>query len=63
MNIADTDGKVYRPDRIAIRDNEVLVVDYKTGKEKTSHHNQIEKYAELLRHMGFEKISCKVIYI
>lgn len=63
VNIADKDGKVYRPDRIAIRDNEVLVVDYKTGKEKPSHHNQIEKYAELLQHMGFEKVSCKVVYI
>jgi len=47
-------GHSYRPDRIVIRNNEAIVVDYKFGEnELKSHRRQVENYRALLHQMGF----------
>lgn len=46
-------GEVVRPDRFVVtKDNEVLLLDYKTGGHKADHRTQIYEYAALLeKHM------------
>jgi ATP-dependent exoDNAse (exonuclease V) beta subunit len=56
-------GKTIRPDRIVIKENEIIVIDYKTGRPLISHENQISNYAMILRQMGYEKISKVLIYL
>lgn len=42
-------GEIVRPDRFVVtKDNEVLLLDYKTGKHKETHKTQIFEYAALL---------------
>lgn len=57
-------GDVYIPDRILIKDNEVKVIDYKTGSDFNieSHKSQVDNYSNLLNMMGFEKIYKYIIY-
>ena len=57
-------GDTYIPDRLLIKDDEVKIIDYKTGSSKRieSHKSQINNYSKLLKMMGFRKISKYIIY-
>jgi CRISPR/Cas system-associated exonuclease Cas4 (RecB family) len=59
-----TPGKLLRPDRIMVSDNQAIVVDYKWGeKNPEKYHQQIERYAETLKKCGFEKVQGFLWYI
>jgi ATP-dependent exoDNAse (exonuclease V) beta subunit len=59
------DGNLFRPDRIMIdkKDDCVIVVDYKSGKQDEKHKIQVKKYAELLQKMGYEKVVGYIWYL
>ncbi|MCD4745364.1 MAG: PD-(D/E)XK nuclease family protein, partial [Bacteroidales bacterium] len=57
------DGQKYRPDRVVFIDDRVIVIDYKTGKAEEKHKNQINKYADLIKEMGYEKVEKYLLYI
>lgn len=63
VSIVTPTGETYRPDRIAILDNSVMVIDYKTGKEKDSDRKQIDLYISLLQEMGYENVQGRLIYV
>lgn len=51
----DQQGKLHtrRPDRVMMRNNEIIVVDFKFGQPRKSHHKQVADYIRLLRKMGY----------
>ena len=49
----DSDGNLYRMDKVLVMTGEVWVVDFKTGMETRDHSSQIKKYMSLLE--GFYK--------
>lgn len=55
-------GEVYRPDRVLVKDNKAIIIDYKTGEESPSHANQIKHYATLLGQMGYSSTELYLIY-
>ena len=57
------DGRIYIPDRIMIKDNQAMVIDYKREKQDKKHHRQVNEYALLLTKMGFEIVGKYLIYI
>jgi ATP-dependent exoDNAse (exonuclease V) beta subunit len=57
-----TDGTWLRPDRVIINGKQATVTDFKTGKVKPEHQEQLAQYAEKLKEMGFEKVEEKLIY-
>jgi len=57
-----TDGSLLRPDRVIIKKNEVLIIDYKTGTEEKHHLRQLESYAGVLKQMGYSNIKTILIY-
>jgi len=61
--IVDTDGVRYRPDRISMIHDEVLIVDYKTGKENPKYKEQLNYYVSLLQEMGYERVKGRLLYI
>ncbi|HRS53917.1 MAG TPA: UvrD-helicase domain-containing protein, partial [Bacteroidales bacterium] len=62
-DILDTNGNTYRPDRIIIMDNEVTIIDFKTGHYSSDDKTQIETYAYLLRKMGYKVQKKYLIYL
>ena len=53
-----------RPDRVIIKEDRAVVVDYKFGAEKfASHRKQIAEYMRLLREMGYEQVEGYVWYL
>ncbi len=61
--IITSDGTVFRPDRVLIKDHEIEILDYKTGEESLSYHIQIKKYAELLRTMDYTIKGAYLLYL
>lgn len=59
-----TPDKIMRPDRIMISGRNAIVVDYKTGKQKSeSYNSQVKYYAKMLKETGFEKVEAFLWYI
>ena len=62
-SIIDRSGKSYRPDKVLLSANEVIVIDYKfTQKESTAHIRQVHGYRALLQEMGYPVVSTYLFY-
>jgi ATP-dependent exoDNAse (exonuclease V) beta subunit len=57
------DGTLLRPDRVVETENETIVIDYKTGKVKSSHTKQIEGYMQTLQGMGKKSLKGYLFYL
>ena len=55
---------ILRPDRMNIsKEGKVTILDYKTGKPKAKHQEQIEGYAEVMKQFGYKQVETKLVYI
>ncbi len=63
QEILTTDGKSIRPDRLVILDNEITIIDYKTGKPSPTHKEQILTYSLALQGMDFIIKDAIIVYI
>jgi len=62
--IITPENNLYRPDRIITKNNEAIVIDYKFGDIKTKkHRKQISLYTQLLKEMGYIKVSGYLWYV
>ena len=56
--------KIMRPDRIMVSGKNAIVIDYKTGKQKSENYNsQVRHYAKTLKETGFEKVEAFLWYV
>jgi hypothetical protein len=64
QDILTKEGSHRRPDRVMIRIGEVVVVDYKFGRQRLPGHlSQVRKYAEMLMQMEYEEVSGYIWYV
>lgn len=56
-------GELLRPDRVVFVDNQVVVIDYKTGTPTIKHQEQIDQYCLKLKEMGYPHVEGKLIYL
>ena len=61
----DEQGKMQtrRPDRVMMKDDEVVVVDFKFGKKKPEYSTQVREYMFLLSEMGYADIKGYIWYV
>ncbi|MTG97542.1 MULTISPECIES: UvrD-helicase domain-containing protein [Myroides] len=50
------------PDRVVIRENKAMVLDYKTGKEVEKYKQQVLQYATALSEIGYEVVKKVLLY-
>lgn len=62
-SLIDADGSVYRPDRVVISGNKVTIVDYKFGHSEKKYADQISKYAQMYRSMGYRDVAASLWYV
>jgi len=60
--IITADAENYRPDRIMIGKDEIIVVDYKFGEKEDSYFSQVSTYMSLLKSMGYKNVSGYIYY-
>lgn len=61
--IALPDGNFVRPDRLMIKDNEVILVDYKTGLKDIFHSDQLKEYDKVLADTGYKVKEKYLLYL
>ncbi len=55
--------QIHRPDRIEIsQQKEVIILDYKTGKEDVKHKGQLLQYQKIVNSLGYENVRLYLIY-
>lgn len=61
----DEQGKMQtrRPDRVMMKGNEVVVIDFKFGKKKPEYSTQVREYMSLLSEMGYTDIKGYIWYV
>lgn len=58
------DGHLKRPDRVMIKDRQVIVIDYKSGTTKRQdHEKQIREYIGLLKEMGYKDVKGYLCFV
>lgn len=62
-DVYDGGGNILRPDRLVILDDEIAIIDYKTGKKQKHYSKQIEEYHDIMRKLGYDKINCFLVYL
>ena len=55
--------EILRPDRLCIKGNQAVIIDYKTGNERPEHHEQIGNYAKAVEGMDYQIFGKFLIYI
>ena len=63
ISLIDTDGQIYRPDRVERIGGKVVIIDYKFGEHYRKYERQMNKYVQLWRSMGYEDVSAFLWYI
>lgn len=52
-----------RPDRVVIKGNLLVVVDYKTGEKDKEHIRQIGQYGRVFQQLGYSTIELMLVYV
>jgi ATP-dependent helicase/nuclease subunit A len=62
-SIMDAQGVLWRPDRVMLKDTDVMIADFKTGVPRPEHAQQLHKYAILLKEMGYPNPQACIVYL
>lgn len=63
VTLIDTDGEMYRPDRVLVSSGKVTVIDYKFGEHYRKYEHQLRKYAGIWQRMGYREVSAFLWYV
>lgn len=56
-------GEVLRPDRLMIKGDKVIVLDYKTGSKDEKYTDQLNQYENALIQLGYSNIEKYILYL
>ena len=63
VDILCPDGRVIRPDRVNKVGDALQVIDFKTGKKKPEHFDQVNRYKQTLVDMGHQVTQGVLLYV
>ncbi len=64
QTIIQKQGSLVKPDRMVLKNNQdMYLLDYKTGKYLPSHQQQLQQYQDAIEQMGYKVIKKSLIYI
>ena len=63
VSLINTDGRIYRPDRVIIDGSHVTIVDFKFGNHDARYVSQVRKYMAIWSGMGYDDVSGYLWYV
>ncbi|MFD1292990.1 UvrD-helicase domain-containing protein [Lutibacter holmesii] len=61
--ILTADKRIVIPDRLVLNNEEVTIIDYKTGKPEKKHVHQVNEYASVLESLDYKIANKLLVYI
>ncbi len=59
-----TNNEQKRPDRVMQKDDEIIIVDYKFGKEESKkYQKQLQEYSQCFKDLGYKNIKAYIWYV
>lgn len=58
-----TPADEFRPDRVLLKDDKAIIIDYKTGLPKAADRQQMQHYKQLLGEMGYSQVEAYLWYL
>ena len=62
-DVIDSDGQIYRPDRVVVNGDKAVVIDYKFGAHRNVYERQVRRYADIWRRMGYAEVTAYLWYV
>jgi ATP-dependent exoDNAse (exonuclease V) beta subunit len=62
ISIVDETGTSYRPDKVVIENKNVIICDFKTGKQNEKHKDQLMEYGKLFEQMNYNTVKKYLFY-
>jgi len=63
-SIITESGELKRPDRIVIKPDHVMIIDYKTGQEhRMKYEAQLAEYKHYIEQLGYKDVRTEILYI
>ncbi len=63
ISVLSRNSSALRPDRVMIKNGDVVVVDYKFGSESEKYINQIQRYVNLIKLMDYANVDGYLWYV
>ena len=63
VDVIDSDGEIYRPDRVVTDGGIVQIIDYKFGRPSPEYESQVRNYARIYREMGYSDVRASLWYV
>jgi hypothetical protein len=60
--LCDEKGLSHRPDRVVLKNDAAIVIDFKTGQPNKKHHEQVNFYGNLMKKTGSKKVEGFLVY-
>ncbi|HNR21108.1 MAG TPA: UvrD-helicase domain-containing protein [Bacteroidia bacterium] len=62
-DLINSAGEILRPDRLMIKNEKAIVLDYKTGSKDSKHTDQLNQYQQVLTQLGYSNIQKYILYL
>jgi ATP-dependent helicase/nuclease subunit A len=56
-------GDMLRPDRVVRLNNKIIILDYKTGAKAAYHQEQVQRYINIYKDMGYPQVEGMIVYL
>jgi ATP-dependent helicase/nuclease subunit A len=56
-------GLVYRPDKVILKNDKAVIIDFKSGIKLKEHEDQLKQYGKILFDMGYKNIEMYLYYL
>ena len=62
-SLIDSDGQIYRPDRVVFQNDKVIIIDYKFGEHYKKYERQMKAYSDIWQRMGYPQVEAYLWYV
>lgn len=62
VEFCDSNGVIHRPDRVLIKNDIAIILDFKTGSASEKYNQQIKTYCGLLNEIGIKEVKGYLVY-
>ena len=56
-------GEVYRPDKVILKNDNAVIIDFKSGIKLKEHEKQVKQYGNVLMQMGYKNTEMYLYYL